>query len=183
MKRKRCRFFIFLSILSLLVGYVILPYITPGTTIINKTDQVIYVNVTQYAKEATPDELTDAELAQLKIFIPIQAQKTHYFPVSFSALVDTRLIAFAPIWDIGSRANTSNVGGHSFDLKKSKGSCQIDIKIYADSYEIIPKETLYCYKKLLPRGGNMIIHADDKTIFNAYSQNADKIEKQTIRWK
>lgn len=181
MKRKQIVLFILSLILVLFFGYKVLPYITPGVTIINKTHDVIYINVTQYAKGVTAEELTDAELAQLKIFVPIQTQKTHYFPASFSALFDSRVVNFAPIWKIGSRADTSNSGGHAFYLDSHKGTCQVEIEIYDDSYKIIPKEMLYCYRKMLPSGGTMTIHSAEKIIFNDYSPNADKIEKQFIR--
>jgi hypothetical protein len=185
MKKKRLRLIILSPILILLMEYIVLSQFPPSVAIVNKTDKVVYINVVQWPTEIKDaDELTDAELSQLKRFVPVQPQNTHNFPASFSTLIDSRLMSFSPTWGIGAPAPTSSAdasGSHSFDLDLYNGTCRVEIEVYDDSYKITPKETLYCYKKLLPMGGNMIIHTKEKTIFNNYGPSADKIENQVVR--
>ena len=180
-----CRNIIFMALSVLLACYIILSQFPPSVSIINKTDTVIYIHVIQWPTEIeSAEELTYAEISQLKGRAPIQPQQARDFTASFGALADGRLMRFSPGWDIGSPSSSNSTAGgsHSFDLDSHKGSCRVEIEIYNDFYKIIPQDALYCYKKLRPTGGRMIVHTKEKTFFNDYGPDAEKIEKQFIRW-
>lgn len=179
MKKKSFCHFILSSIIILLVGYKILPHVTPTVTIINKTEKSIYTTSMQWLEtntEPTPDEVD-----QLKYSWEIKPQGEHIFPVYFSNLISSKLVRMSPDWRIAARANYAAGGGHGFYLDRHKGTCIIKIEIYDDKYKIIPEDKFYCYKKMVPMGGRMRIHTEEKTIFNYYGPNTDKIKEQVIR--
>jgi hypothetical protein len=179
MKRKLLHFFFFLAILILIMEYIILPYITPGVTLVNKTDKEIFVRRAQFA--IGDNDPAHTEVLDLKKLWAIGAGEERYFPISFYSLVSSRVRRFSIGGMIGDQSNFSASVGHEFDVNRDYGICRAKIEIYEDYYKLFPTKSFYCYKKLLSLVGRMSIHTEEKTRTNVYGPNVDKIEKQVIR--
>jgi hypothetical protein len=128
-------------------------------------------------------EPTIDELGQLKYVWEIEPGGEHIFSAFFSNLSSPKSVRIAPDWLIGSRSSNASGGTHTFKLDGHEGFCRIKMEVYDDFYKITPENTLYCYKKLIPVRGRMVVITEEKTIFNDYGVSTDKIEKQIIRLK